>query len=98
MTGLGNSMDLPFEHNPPGQRLDLSHAHLSGGVVVMAATVPVPDVGIRPCLIFRFATPLGDMYPPMLLVLDDDQASKLPALVSTAVDAAMKEARDGRDQ
>lgn len=90
---LGNSMDVPFERNPPGQTLDLSDALLSGGVVVLAASVPVDGVGTKPGLLFRFTSPLGEFYPPMLLVLDDDQAGKLPALVSNAVSAARSAAK-----
>jgi hypothetical protein len=66
---------------------------LSGGVVVAAATVPLDDGEHKPALLFRFATPLGQFYPPMLLVLDDDQAANLPTLVRDAVDGARDAAR-----
>lgn len=90
---LGNSMDLPFEEAPPGQTLDLSDAAISGGLVVMAATMPVPDVGTLPALVFRFATPTGQFYRPILLVLDEDQAAKLPQLVLASVAAAINRAK-----
>lgn len=64
MSRLGDSMDLPYEPNPLGQSIqDL--VHLSGGVVVAAATVPMPDDGeMKPALLFRFSDPLGAVPTP----------------------------------
>lgn len=45
MGDLGNSMDLPFEADNTGGVLHDEHVHYSGGLVVMAAVVPVPEVG-----------------------------------------------------
>ena len=56
MSRIGDSMDLPFEPNPPGQTLDEGMLP-SGGVVVMAATVPLPDGDMKPGIVFRFADP-----------------------------------------
>lgn len=93
MSRLGDSMDLPYEPNPPGQFVTDDFL-ISGGVVVAAATVPMPDDGeMKPALVFRFSDPLGHFYPPMLLVLDDDQAANLPTLVQQSVDGAREAAR-----
>lgn len=94
MADLGDhGLDLPYEDGPSGQHADLGPMQISGGVVVMAVTVPVPGVGIKPALVFRFATPLGEFYDPVLLVLDQDQINKLPDLVAKAVRSAAETAR-----
>lgn len=93
MSRLGDSMDVPFEDGPPGQFIDLEHAHVSGGMVVMAAVLPV-DGDPKPTLVFRFATPLGTFYPPMVLVLDDDQVRNVPDLVTKAVHSAVRAAKE----
>ena len=85
-----NSMDLPFEPSS-GDLLD-ADARFAGGVVVMAATIPIPDVGVKPALVFRFAAPTGEFYPAMVLVCDDDQMAKLRPLVVEAVQAARRAA------
>jgi hypothetical protein len=90
---LGDSLDVPFEEGPRGQTLDLSDAHLSGGLVVLAASVPIGDER-KPALVFRFTTPHGEFYPPMLLVLDETQARKTPDLITNAVHAAIKASRE----
>ncbi|HET7386881.1 MAG TPA: hypothetical protein VFJ19_09500 [Nocardioidaceae bacterium] len=92
MSRLGNSMDLPFENNPTGTSVPLDDALISGGVVVMAAVVPV-DGGPKPALVFRFSDPHGRFYPPMVLVADDDQMAKTTDLVSKAVRAARAAAK-----
>jgi hypothetical protein len=88
-TGLGNSMDVPFEEGGAGELSD-DHVHYSGGLVVMAATIDVPEVGMRPALVFRFATPDGQFYPPVCLVADDDQLAKLRPLISEAIASARR--------
>jgi hypothetical protein len=93
MAKLGDSMDVPYEPGPPGQFLTDDFL-VSGGVVVMAGTLPLPDDGeAKPALVFRFSDPFGQFYPPVLLVLDDDQAANLPTLVRQAVDGAIEAAR-----
>lgn len=92
MSGLGNSMDVPFEENPPGQFIT-DEFLLSGGVVVAAAVVPVGDE-TKPALIFRFSNPFGEFYSPVALVLDDDQAAKVTDLVSKAVTCAVNAAKE----
>ncbi len=90
MRSLGDGgMDLPFE----GQdRTDLTDDFLmSGGVVVLATTVPV-EGREEPALIFRFASPEGQFYAPILLVVTDEQMSTLIPLVTKAVKAAITEA------
>lgn len=84
MGRLGNSMDLPFEEGAAGELLD-DDVHYSGGCVVMASTVDVPTLGKCPALVFRFATPTGEFYPPTVLVLDDDQMAKLRPLINEAI-------------
>lgn len=86
----GHSMDLPFEDGPGGELPD-EHVHYSGGVVVMAATVDVPDRGKQPAVVFWFATPLGEFYPAIVLVQDDEQMAKLRTLINEA-DAAARRA------
>jgi hypothetical protein len=95
MSALGNDMDLPYESGPPGYLHD-EHAHFSGGVVVMASVVDVPDAGPKPALVFRFATPTGGFYPPTVLVCDDDQLAKLRPLILQAVHAAREAAKARR--
>ena len=92
MGDLGNSMDLPFEPGGEGPMLD-DHVHFSGGVVVSASVVDVPEIGPKPALVFRFATPLGGFYPPVVLVQDDDQMAKLRPLIFQAIKAARDGAR-----
>lgn len=88
---LGNSMDLPFE--PTTGHLMDEHVHFSGGLVVMASVVDVPEAGPKPALVFRFADPHGVFYPPTVLVCDDDQMAKLRPLILQAVHAAREEAK-----
>ena len=90
---LGNSMDLPFEADPIGMQVPDEHAHFSGGVVVIAAVIDVPDVGPKPSLVFRFAMPEGGFYPPVVLVQDDDQIAKLRPLIFQAIKAAREAAQ-----
>ena len=90
---LGNSMDLPFEQGPPDQTINLDRAHLAGGMVVMAAVIPV-DGEPKPVLVFRFAAPLGQFYSPLVLVMDDDQMRKVPDLVAGAARAAVRAAKE----
>lgn len=91
MSNLGNSLDLPFEEGPRGPLPD-GHQHFSGGVVVMAAVINVPEVGPKPALVWRFATPDGDFYTPIVLVMDDDQIAKLAPLIEQSVSVARKAA------
>lgn len=94
MTGLGDgSLDLPFEPTPEADLHDLASALFSGGVVVMASKVDVPEVGTRPALVFRFATPVGGFYPPIVLVQDDDQMAKLRPVIVEAVQLARRAAK-----
>lgn len=94
MTDLGNSMDLPLEPTT-GQLYD-DHVHWSGGVVVMASTVDVPEVGVKPAVVFRFTTPDGTFYPPVVLVTDDDQMAKLRPLLVEAIQMARRAASTRR--
>lgn len=92
MTG---DLNLPFEpQEPTYQELD-PDTMIAGGVVVMAAAVPVPALGVRPALVFRFATPLGGFHPPVLLVLDDDEMDGLRPLLSAAIHRAREAAKRG---
>ena len=94
MGDLGDDMDLPPE--PTSGELHDEHVHWSGGVVVMAAHVDVPDVGRKPAIVFRFATPTGGFYPPVALVQDDDQMAKLRPLIVEAIQMARRAASTGR--
>lgn len=95
MTDLGNSMDLPFEEGPRGVEMDLDRAIVSGGVVVIAATLPVPGMGTKPAIVFRFANPDGSgFYDPMVLVCDDDQLAKTVDVIAKATTAAIRRAKE----
>lgn len=88
---MSNDLDMPFEEGP------LADMEIDGvvasGLVVMAGTMPVPETGVMPCLIYRFANPDGSgFYPPMILVVDEDQMTKLAQLVASATAAAIKAA------
>lgn len=93
MGDLGDSLDLPFEESPSGQMPDIAEALFSGGLVVMALAVDVPAVGKNPALAFRFATPTGGFYQPIVLVTDDDQLAKLQPLIIEAVQTARRAAK-----
>jgi hypothetical protein len=95
MSALGDDMDLPYEPGPPGYLHD-TDARFSGGVVVMASVVDVPEAGPKPALVFRFITPTGGFYPPTVLVCDDDQLAKLRPLILQAVHAAREAAKARR--
>jgi hypothetical protein len=96
MRRLGATLDLPFEKQPL-TAVDLDHAHMSGGLVVIAAMIPVPDMGPKPALVYRFATPEGEFYPPMVLVVDEDQMTKLAQLTASATAAAISASRGAGD-
>jgi hypothetical protein len=91
---LGASMDVPFEPSPPGHLLDTT-VQWSGGVVVMASTVDVPEHGVKPALVWRFAKPDGTFYPAITLVMDDAQMAKLRPLVMEAIALARRTASLG---
>jgi hypothetical protein len=90
MSDLGNDMDLPLEPTS-GELLD-HHVHYSGGVVVMPSVVNVPDIGPKPAIVFRFAIPTGDFYPPVVLVLSDEQMAKLRPLIVESIQMARRAA------
>ena len=92
MGDLGNSMDLPYEPGGEGPMFD-DHVHFSGGVVVSAAVIDVPEIGPKPALVFRFAMPEGGFYPPVVLVQDDDQIANLRPLIFQSIKAAREAAR-----
>ena len=90
---LGNSMEMPYESGGQGPMLD-DHVHFSSGVVVMGAKVDMPEIGPKPALVFRFAIPNGSgFYPPVCLVLDDDQMAKTRPLINAAIHDAREAAR-----
>jgi hypothetical protein len=82
-------LDMPFE---PGDRfeLDLEHAFVAGGVVVMAAAIPTPDGDQIPALVFRFANVDGTGFdrPTVLALHDPSMARALPKLITNAIRAA----------
>lgn len=93
MGDLGDhGLDLPFE--PTSGELTDEHVHMSGGLVVMAAVTPVPGVGPKPTLVFRFSDPFGHFYPAMVLIQDDDQIAKLRPLINQAIHAAREGAKN----
>jgi len=53
-----------------------------------------PTTARSPALVFRFIDPLGQFYPPFVLVQDDDQMAKMRPLLFQAIAAARKSASD----
>ena len=89
------SMNVPYESNPEPYDTELQ-GNLSGGVVVIGATIEVDGVW-RPALIFRFAIPDGSgFYPDMALVAQDDELKDLPDLAGSAAADAIAEAHKRR--
>jgi hypothetical protein len=85
-------MDLPFARQTPTE-INLNDAALAGGLVIMAAALPVPEQGKLPALVYRFAKPNGSgFYPPIVLVVDEDQMLKTAQLTASAVAAAIQAA------
>lgn len=86
-------MDLPFAPES-GDRfeLDLEHAFVSGGVVVMAAAIPTPEGDQIPALVFRFANVDGTGFdrPTVLALHDPRMAKALPKLITDAIRAAKR--------
>ena len=84
-----NDLDLPFERSPKHE-LDLSDAEFAGGLVIAAAAVDVDGQGKMPALVYRFAMPDGSgFYNPRVLVVDEDQLTKLAQLTASATAAAI---------
>lgn len=87
-----NEFDLPFARQAVTE-VDLDDAALAGGVVIMAAALPVPEQGLLPALVYRFAKPDGSgFYPPIVLVIDEDQMTKTAQLTASAAAAAIQAA------
>lgn len=93
MSPLGDGgMNLPFEENP--ERFDTNmDMVVCGGLVVMAAVVPV-DGRTEPALIFRFSQPHGEFLPPITLVVTAAEMVGLVDLVTMATASAIKAAKD----
>lgn len=93
----GHGLNLPYSDNgdDPVAR-DLSDALLSGGVVILAAAVPLADgSGTHPAIVFQFAKPDGSgFHPPIMLAPDrpDDLRALIP-LVRDSVNGAISAAR-----
>lgn len=83
--------DLPFEENGDPVEVDLA-GHLAASVVVLASTTETV-LGRFPALVFRFYDAHREPYPDVVLLLDPEQAEKLPALVTEATAAAVRAAR-----
>lgn len=98
MKSLGDGgMNVPYEDNPEpvlAEDLGLTHSHISAGVVTMAATVDVAGER-QPAILFRFGDGNGDFYPPMLLVLSDEEMAALPDVIGDAARAALSAAAKG---
>lgn len=92
---MSRELDVPFEPQQPTE-MDLSDGVLAGGLVVMAAAIPVTGAGTIPALVFRFAKPDGTgFYPPIVLTVDEDQMAKTAQLVASASAAAIRAASRG---
>jgi hypothetical protein len=86
---MSNDLDLPFEQSPKFE-VDLSDADFAGGLVIAAAAVDVRGQGKLPALVYRFAMADGSgFYKPRVLVVDEDQLTKLAQLTASATAAAI---------
>lgn len=84
--------DLPFEQSGGDPvEVDLS-GHLAASVVVLASTTETV-LGRFPALVFRFYDGHRQPFPDVVLLLDPEQAEKLPALVTAATAAAVRAVR-----
>lgn len=92
MTGIPHWLDVPFEDDPQPGYLPTEPRQVAAGVVVMATLAETP-LGAWPAVLFRFADGDGRFLPDVLLLLDDEKAAQLPALVTSAVASAVREAR-----
>lgn len=84
-------LDLPFEEDPQPAQVDID-GRVAAGLVVLA-TVAETALGPWPALVFRFSDGYGQFLPDVLLLLDDAKANDVPALVTSATNAAMRAAR-----
>lgn len=87
------SLNMPYEEGPNFTMPDVPK--VSGGVVVMSATIPDPTTsgGFLPGLVFRFVdAATGQFMQPILLVADADEIGNLVQLVTKAADGAVKAA------
>jgi hypothetical protein len=89
---MGDDLDVPFETVPTATSIDIDDAVLAGGWIVQAAVIPVPGVGNCPALVLRFSRYDGHLLRPVVLCLDAEQMSKVPALVQSAAYAAIRRA------
>lgn len=89
-----HSLDMPYE--PTGGSVPWigDDLNVTGGVVVLASTVPVGDE-TWPALIFRFPLPDGsrNFYPPIIMVCSDDHMAKLRPILIAAMHDAREAAR-----
>jgi len=91
---MGDDLDLPFKAAAPGSTIDLSDCVITGGWVVSAVAVPVPQAGVCPGLLFRFSRYDGHLLRPVLLVTSEQQMRKTGPLVTKATGAAIRAARN----
>lgn len=82
---------LPFAEQDTSPMHDARDAIPSGGLVVMAATLPTP-LGTFPVLIFRFEDGNREYMRPIALVMPAEQLRDLPALITASVAAAIRRA------
>lgn len=90
---LGDGMlNLPYEAAAPGSELDLSEALVAGGLVVMAATLPLEGHPSRvaPALVFRFVLADGTFMPPVVFAASRDEFRGLLPLFTSAIKAALR--------
>jgi hypothetical protein len=92
------SLNLPFEQGPDGQTIPIDNSTLlASGVVILAGVMPVPGVGLMPCLIYRFARPDGSgFYSPIALVIPDDEMFMTVKLTQDAARASVRETKKRR--
>lgn len=85
-------LNLPFERSPRYEAAVEDGAQFCGGLVVVAAAVPVPGFGTKPALIFRFAEPQGTFHHPLILVCEPDELLALEKLIGDGARAAVQAA------
>lgn len=89
--GDGN-LNLPYEDNPAPASLDLADALVAGGLVVMAATLPLDSGSTMPALVFRFALATGTFMPPIVFACSPAEMRAVLPLVTNTVKASLRAA------
>lgn len=94
-----NGLNLPYEDVPEvfeamGSEVGLEDAIVTGGVVIKATVIEIPEIGWRPALVYQFYTGDGKPLKPIVFVTTEYSTfSAVKALTSQGANAAIKECR-----